>query len=199
MPQLHDAGVVGLGTYQFQAGLPGEQRLAGADRDRVDVQDVLVDEAEPCEPLRGADAAWHTEVAAGLIPEPGNGRGQLVVTAGDDQLGIAPRQIGWPTGDDDAMQAVDGIGDGPAGGRRGRIGGDAFPVGDHALGDRVAEEASVRCPQQGNDVVVEALVGGAEHPVKLVDGTGDEAIHRGGHVQDHFPHGGVLRVPAMRG
>jgi len=179
---------VGLGTHQFQAGLPGEQRLAGADRDRVDMQDVLVDEAEPGEPLRGADAAWHTEVAAGLIPEPGNGRGQLVVTAGDDQLGIAPRQIGRPAGDDDAVQAVDGIGDGPAGGRRGRIGGDAFPVGDHALGDRVAEESPVGCPQQRDGVVAEGLVGGIEHPVQLVAGAGDEAVQRGGHVQADLPH-----------
>lgn len=93
------------------------------------------------------------------------------------------------------MQAVDGIGYGPAARRRGWIGGDAFPVGDHALGDRVAEESAIGCPQQRDGVVIQRLVGGIEHPVQLIARTGEEAVQRGAHVQVDLPHdGGPIRV-----
>jgi GntR family transcriptional regulator/MocR family aminotransferase len=57
--------------------------------------------------VRGADAAGHPEVIAGLPLEFGDGGNQVVVVAGDDQLRVVPRQGGRLVGDDDAVQAVD--------------------------------------------------------------------------------------------
>lgn len=78
MNALHDPAVVGPGAHQLQAGLLGEQRLAGTDRDRMDVQDVPVDQAQAHEPMRGPDAG-------GLLLEPSDDGGQLAVAPHNDQ------------------------------------------------------------------------------------------------------------------
>ncbi len=62
--EAQHAGVVAGGADQPELRLLREQRLACAEGDRMDVQHILVDEAEPGEPLRGADAARHAEGAA---------------------------------------------------------------------------------------------------------------------------------------
>ena len=114
-------------------------------------------------------------MAAGLVPEPHDAR---VVGLGADQLQSGFLGEQRPTSSDSNGMDLEDV------------------LVDES--DRVAEEASIRCPQQGNDAVVEARVGGAEHPVQRIVGTGDEAIHRGSHVKDQSPHGGVLGVPAIR-
>ena len=52
----------------------------------MDLEDVLVDEPEPGEPLCGADAARHPKVATGPPFNGGDRGNQVVVAAGDDQL-----------------------------------------------------------------------------------------------------------------
>jgi hypothetical protein len=89
----------------------GEQRFARANGDGMDLQHVFVDEAEPGEPLCGAPAARHAEVAAGLPLEFGDGGDQVVIVAGDDQLRVIPRQVNGLVGDDNAVQPVDGGGE----------------------------------------------------------------------------------------
>ena len=73
----------------------------------MDLQHVFVDEAEPGEPLCGADAAGDAEVAAQLPLEFGDGGDQVIIVAGNDQLGVVPGQVDGLVGDDDPVQAVD--------------------------------------------------------------------------------------------
>src|ERR1035438_4204895 len=91
--QACHAGAVGLGAVQGEVGAAAEYPLTLAQGDRMHHEHVLVDQPEARECLRGPDASWHPDVAAGLVLGGVAPLAQVVVVSHHEQLGVVPRDL----------------------------------------------------------------------------------------------------------